>query len=56
MTTISEYYLAQFSAEGTYVLGSIFPGWLAFFIEIETFLNTQRTEESPSKEDGEVLV
>ena len=24
-------------------------------IEIETFLNTQRTEESPSKEDGEVL-
>jgi len=32
MTTISEYYLAQFSAEGTYGLGSIFPGWLAVFI------------------------
>ena len=32
MSTISEYYLAQFSAEGTYGLGSIFPGWLAVFI------------------------
>ncbi|MBI31546.1 MAG: hypothetical protein CMB72_02970 [Euryarchaeota archaeon] len=32
MTTLSEYYLSQFSAEGTYGLGAIFPGWLAVLI------------------------